>query len=75
MSIIIAIIVCCFYQIGVSFLVFDACALIALADREKGADVLASFLVNDANMAEKLKDEYLTLKSKQNEKERGNKKR
>ena len=28
-------------------LVFDACALIALAEREEGADLLASFLAND----------------------------
>ena len=30
-------------------LVFDACALIALSEKEKGADVLASFLANEEN--------------------------
>ena len=29
--------------------VFDACALIALADQEEGADYLASLLANDEN--------------------------
>ena len=30
--------------------IFDACALIALAEREKGADVVASFLEDEENM-------------------------
>lgn len=30
-------------------LVFDACALIALAEKEEGADLLASFLEIDEN--------------------------
>ena len=32
-----------------ALLVFDACALIALADREEGADYLTSLIVNDEN--------------------------
>ena len=32
-----------------ALLVFDACALIAFADREKGADYLASLIANDEN--------------------------
>ena len=32
-----------------ALLVFDACAFIALTDREKGADVLASFLMSGEN--------------------------
>ena len=32
-----------------ALLVFDACALIALADREQGADYLASLIANDEN--------------------------
>ena len=32
-----------------ALLIFDACALIALAEKEKGADILASFLEGDEN--------------------------
>ncbi len=32
-----------------AFLIFDACALIALSEKEKGAEVLASFLVDNEN--------------------------
>lgn len=32
-----------------AFLIFDACALIALSEKEKGADLLASFLEDDEN--------------------------
>lgn len=33
-----------------AFLIFDACALIALSQREEGADVLASFLADGENI-------------------------
>ena len=32
-----------------AFLIFDACALIALSEKEEGANLLASFLADDEN--------------------------